>query len=267
MEVTIPNDKQQKALDLLQSHWGIHRRSFTLRDAASLLGNMLSLCRVCKWGIFLFTILLHEITALLNSNSRRLMQTREFQELTEQAARHPTDSSKYRFFSSKTAQAIWKHKAVTWIGLGLREELAFVTTVLSNPEIYKWASPIAHMIPRAPDFEIWQDACLQGAGGFSLSLRFWWALEWNDAIYKCTLRFLPQRDQYLLSINLLEYAALIIGLAAAILAWEEMPPADQPNHPIALLWTDNTSAASWTKKVAGLKGPQEKHWHESLLTF
>ena len=218
----------------------------------------LSLCKVCNWGIFLFTILLHEINKLLDSNARRLLQTKAFRDLTQEAARHPTDSSQYRFFASKSAREIWNYKATTWFSKELREQVDFIVEVFTKRDTYRWSSPIAHLIPRTPDYEIWQDACLEGAGGFSLSLNFWWALEWDNRISQRTLRSLRKNDKRLISINLLEYAAIIIGLAAAISTWEDLPDDSRPNHPISLLWTDNTSAASWTKKVAGLKGPQGK---------
>ena len=55
-----------------------------------------------------------------------------------------------------------------------------------------------------------------------------------------------------ISINMLEYSAIILGLAATILTWEALQQADRPATPIILLWTDNTTARSWTHKMAGL---------------
>jgi hypothetical protein len=67
---------------------------------------------------------------------------------------------------------------------------------------------------------------------------------------------LQRNDRHRISINLLEYAAIIIGLAGSIVAWEMLPPDTRPSHPMILLWTDNTTAKSWTKKISGLKTPQ-----------
>jgi len=77
-------------------------------------------------------------------------------------------------------------------------------------------------------------------------------------IFLCTIKYLCKGDKNLISINLLEYTAMIISLTGAILVWESLPTDSRPCHPVCLLWTDNTSAASWTKRVAGLKGPQGK---------
>lgn len=261
LTVTIPEDKREDMLKLLQSTWGPHRRSFTLVEAAKLLGTLVSMSRVCSWGIFLFTNLHQAIYDMLERNSRQLYSTPAFRELIRQrdeASRHPTDSSQFRFFSSHVAKAIWDCKSRTWISRDIRVELDFLTTVFGNSDTYDWSSPIAHLIQLEPDYEGWQDACLSGGGGFSFDLKFWWMLEWPEQVASRTIRFLAKGDQSLVSINLLEYAAIIVGLAGSIVAWEALPPNARPPHPIALLWTDNTTAESWTRRIAGLKGPQGK---------
>ena len=164
------------------------------------------------------------------------------------------DSSKYRFFSQKVARAIYNFKSRTYLSSAVCEELAFIIKVFSNPDTYRWESPIAHLIRREQDYEACQDSCLWGAGGFSPNLRFWWIVEWSNQIYHRTK--LPRNDKHCISINLLEYAAIIIGLAGSIIAWEMLPTDTRPSHPMILLWTNNTTAKSWTKKISGLKTPQ-----------
>jgi hypothetical protein len=133
-------------------------------------------------------------------------------------------------------------------------EADFLITVLSDPVTYQWGSPIAHLIPREHDGETFQDACPQGAGGFSSSLDFWWIVVWPTMIFQRTQ--LPSRDTCYISNNLLEYAALIFGLAGAILSWEALPADSRLIHPMILFWTDNMMARAWTKKIAGIKAPQ-----------
>jgi hypothetical protein len=161
------------------------------------------------------------------------------------------DSSKYRFFCRKVTQAIYDFKSRTYLSAAVREELAFIIKVFSNPDTYRWESPIAHLIRHEQDYEACQDSCLQGVGGFSPNLRFWWIVEWSNQIYRRTK--LPRNDKHHISINLLEYAAIIIGLAGSIVAWEMLPINIRPSHPMILFWTDNTTAKSWTKKISGLK--------------
>ena len=261
MTVTIPDEKREAILTLLRQEWGPHRRSFTLLEAARLLGTLISLSRVCSWGLFLFVNLNQAIYEMLTKNAKRLMLSSEFRELIQQrdgAAGHPTEAARFRFFSSKVARAIWNCKSRSWITVDIRTELTFIAQVLGNPTIYDWSSPIAHLIELEPDYEEWQDACLTGGGGFSFNLRFWWILEWPSDIANRTVRYLPKGDKRLISINKLEYASIIFSLAASILSWEALPVDQRPIHPMILSWTDNTTAEAWTRKIAGLTGPQGK---------
>jgi hypothetical protein len=261
MTVTIPDDKREAMLKLLRTEWGPHRRSFNLLEAARLLGMLVSLCRVCPWGIFLFVNLHQAIYEMLSKNAQRLLLTPEFRELIQQrdeATGHPTEAARFRFFSSKAAKAIWNCKARSWVTADMHTELDFLRQVFSNPVTYHWSSPIAHLIELEPDYEEWQDACLTGGGGFSFNLHFWWIVEWPPDIASRTIRFLKKGDKFLVSINMLEYAAIIISLAASIVSWEALPVDQRPIHPMVLSWTDNTTAEAWTKRIAGLKGSQGK---------
>ena len=53
-----------------------------------------------------------------------------------------------------------------------------------------------------------------------------------------------------ISINLLEFAAIIINYAAATEALKENPRLCDHSHPTLLNWADNRSADSWTRKSA-----------------
>ena len=262
MTISIPDDKREELLNNLTTKWGpaSGRTYFTLTEAAELLGVLVSMCRVCPWGIFLFQNLYHAMYATLANNAARLWQTQEFREtvaLRDLHCRHPTDSSKFRFFSSKVARTIYHFRSKTCLSAAVREELAFITHIFSRPDIYKWESPIAYLIPREQDYDAYQDSCLRGAGGFSPSLLFWWIVVWSDEIFRRT--GLRRNDKHRIWINLLEYAAIIIGLAGSILAWEMLPADTRPTTPLLLLWTDNTTAKSWTKKISGIKTPQGRN--------
>jgi len=175
MCVTIPEDKRQAFLQLL-TKWGStswRRYSFTLSEAAELLGTYVYLCRVCHWGIFLFQNLYHAMAHTLS----RIWNSPEFKKsiaLRDQYSRHPTHSAKYRYFSRKVARTIYDSKSSTFITPSIRGEVDFIITVLSQPDVYQWESPIAHLIPWEPDGDIHQDACPRGGGGFSSDLDYWW---------------------------------------------------------------------------------------------
>jgi hypothetical protein len=97
------SDKRQALLTNLVNKWGPKsgRRHFTLSEAAELLGVLVSMCRVCPWGIFLFQNLYHVMAQILRSNPRRVWNLPQFTALIQERdkySQHPTDSSKYRFF-------------------------------------------------------------------------------------------------------------------------------------------------------------------------
>jgi hypothetical protein len=259
MTVSIPDDKRRELLDNLRTNWSSAsgKTSFSLLEAASVLGLYTYLCRVCPWGIFLFQNLYNAMSQALSRNAARIWHSLEFQktvEMRDQYSRHPTDSSRFRFFSRKVARAIYDFKSRTFITPAIREEIDFLVHVLSDPIKYRWQSPIAHLIRREHDGETHQDACPRGAGGFSSDFDFWWTVVWPEPIYQRTR--LQRNDPSRISINLLEYAAIIFGLAGAIVAWEMLPVNSRPAHPMILLWTDNMTAKAWTKKISGIKTPQ-----------
>jgi hypothetical protein len=139
----------------------------------------------------------------------------------------------------------------------IRQEADSLITVLSDPVKYRWGSPIAYLIPREHDDEAHQDACPQGACRFSSDFDYGRIVIWPHEIFLRTK--LPTADKCYISNNLLEYAALIFGLAGAILSWEALPVDSRPSHPMVLLWTDNMTARAWTKKIAGIKSPQGRN--------
>jgi hypothetical protein len=51
----------------------------------------------------------------------------------------------------------------------------------------KWETPIAHLIPRMPFATTIGDSSLEGAGGFSIILGFWWHIRFPDEVVQRTL--------------------------------------------------------------------------------
>jgi hypothetical protein len=97
-----------------------------------------------------------------------------------------------------------------------------------------------------PTFITFGDSCLKGAGGYSLSLGFWWHLPFPEEVKLRTL--LHQRDNadgLLISINVLKFATIIIKFCAALHIVLSTNPTNDP-YPVLLNITDNTSTLSWT---------------------
>jgi hypothetical protein len=80
MTISIPDDKRQELLDTLTTKWGpaSGRSYFTLTEAAELLGVLVSMCRVCPWGIFLFQNLYHAMYATLANNAAAFGKQKNF---------------------------------------------------------------------------------------------------------------------------------------------------------------------------------------------
>jgi len=80
-------------------------------------------------------------------------------------------------------------------------------------------------------------------------MKFWWYIEWPDEIKDRTLIYVRNnKDGTLISINVLEYAAIIVNYAAAYHFFREHPDPSDP-FPMVLLYADNTASESWMEKA------------------
>ena len=111
------------------------------------------------------------------------------------------------------------------------------------------ARPIGHMIPRQTRGTGWGDSCLHAAGGFSFNMHFWWYFEWPTKIRARTLKSLKNnKDGIFISINALEYAALVLNYIASLYYLVVTNSVVSDPNPIALLYVDNTTSKAWVKK-------------------
>lgn len=128
----------------------------------------------------------------------------------------------------------------------MRQEIEFFREKLHPDSDIRWESPIAHIIPRTPTFVTFGDSCLEGAGGYSTSLGFWWHLPFPEEIQSRTLiRKNDNKDGQLISINVLEFVTVIINYCAALHVILTENVTDD-RYPVLLNVTDNMSALSWT---------------------
>jgi len=90
------------------------------------------------------------------------------------------------------------------------------------------------------------DSCLEGAGGYCISLGFWWHIPFPEAVIQRTLKHKKDnKDGLLISINILEFVTVIINYCAVLHFVMTMSATDDP-YPVLLNVTDNASALSWT---------------------
>ena len=98
------------------------------------------------------------------------------------------------------------------INLSMRQEIEFFRDKLQPNMSILWETPIDHVIPRLPTATAFGDSCLEGAGGYSTELGFWWHIEFPEEVKHRTLLFKSDnKDGTLISINVLEFVTVIIN--------------------------------------------------------
>jgi hypothetical protein len=104
---------------------------------------------------------------------------------------------------------------------------------------------IAHLIPCMPFAATIGDSSLEGSGGFSIALGFWWHICFPDEVVQHTLGFVSiNNDGKRVSINVIKFVMVIINYCAALHVVWTSPITDNP-HPVILNITNNSSVLSW----------------------
>ena len=157
---------------------------------------------------------------------------------------------------------IHKNNKKFFMNRTLRWELDLITAALQASWI-NMNHPIGHMVPsRDPRAPARSDSSLFAAGGYSTELGFWWYLEWPAEIQRQTLRFVVKYKTDkgdIISINVLEYAAMIITYVAGYHVMAQLAPSQTDPFPLLELWADNTTAESWI-----LKASKASKWGRAL---
>ena len=113
----------------------------------------------------------------------------------------------------KTAARLVHHAKFEYnINKAMRQEIEFFCDKLLPESNIVWETTIAHIIPWIPKFTSFGDSCLKGAGGYSISLGFWWHIPFPGAIKQRTLlQKQDNTDGLLILINVLEFVTVIIN--------------------------------------------------------
>ena len=99
----------------------------------------------------------------------------------------------------------------------MRAEIEFFPDKLKPNSGIEWEMPIAHLIPWSPFATTIGNSLLEGAGGFSIVLGFWWHICFPAEIIQRTLLFKSNnKDGLLVSINVLEFVTVIINYSVAL---------------------------------------------------
>ena len=103
------------------------------------------------------------------------------------------------------------------INKSMRQEIEFFQDKLCPNSGIVWKTPIAHVIPRSPTASSLGDSCLEGAGGYSIELGFWWHINFPKEVKQRTLLFKSDnKDGTLISINVLEFVTVIINYCTSL---------------------------------------------------
>lgn len=233
-----------------------HRRQVPFAQCLSLLGTLEHAARYILWlrhvcqnirgavNIQLSTMAvdLHACDAYITSFSH---------------ARHITDPRTRRhhmsYHEQRLARQAFLQAPPINITRDMKLDFLLLHTAVRHPLL--WSTPIAYIIPRSPEFIAYGDSCLAGAGGYSTDLAYWWYIPWPLQVQSRFLAVLPDH----LSINTLEYAAIVINyiIASSILGRYNIVAGDDRlatpppiTHPSLRIYTDNTTAMSWTTSAA-----------------
>ena len=130
--------------------------------------------------------------------------------------------------------------------MSMRQEIEFFRDKLQPSSRILWETPIAHVIPRTPTATDFGGSCLEGAGGYSIELGFWWHIDFPEEIKHRTLLVKSDNeDGTLIFINVLEFFTVIINYIASLHVITSTNFMEDP-HPVLLIVNDNTSALIWT---------------------
>ena len=256
MYVSFPQEKFDSMILVLQD-WHTKRKSYTIKQAARLAGSLEFFASVSPWIRFLTTSLKHSILLALRKNTKDISVNKDMQSSISDSqllGKNFDEILRKNYALSHVLRSIWSKTTRFFITKPLREEIKLLTYIFKNRSKYPIGAPIAHIIERSPDFNARGDACLEGAGGYSSDLKFWWFIEWPQKILNKTLNSFQRKYKNLkgniVSINLLEYATIIISYAAAHFTFSLDSTLSLHPHPLINIESDNKSALSWTRRAA-----------------
>ena len=248
MEVQVPPTYITLTLRKLKPfHQG--RKSFTVKEMETTTGMLVFISSTAPWLKFLMSHIYVSIAAAIGSNTAHLRRTnKQFRQLLKdaRAGREPTREN--TFSQLELAKAIHSCPRKHFINITLQQELHLITTALQSRHL-KLGTPIGHLVHRDPSASAWSGSCLFAAGGYSTDMKFWWYIAWPDKIKSHTLVYVRNnKDRRLVSINVLEYAALLINYAAAYHFYLHNPDPADP-YPQVLFYANNTASKSLMVKA------------------
>ena len=258
----VPENYVKDTAMLLKRHWHDGRQTFTILEIEVLAGRLGHIATSATWLSFLMSHVYTSIAFALNVEHRHLICTsRDFRRLIKEIkqARTPADNSascetqsrRASFAHSKAASLVHRSRSKFRINPVLRRELSLIHQALTTPWV-SFEKPIGHAVDRDPSGKARSDSSLSAAGGYSFDMKFWWHIIWPTEIRQRTHRYFVRiraENGSIISINVLEYAAIIITQAAATHFFTVREPRADDPFPVVLYEADNSTAESWAVKA------------------
>ena len=254
MTIRIPEEYVQATLHIMRTHWHMARKLVTIRDIEELIGRLGHIASTSQWLKFLLSELFTSLNAMLRLSKQQLALCSQFRDALKKAKQPATTDKERRhasFAQSEVARRIHHNRKKFLLNKTARWEVNLIQSALASDWI-DMRSPIAHFVTnRDPSAEAYSDSSLHAAGGYSERLGFWWYIEWPEEVRRRTIRFITTiqtASGRLVSINVLEYAAMIITYVASYYVMILLKPSTSDPYPLLALWADNTTAEAWILK-------------------
>ncbi len=224
-----------------------------MSEAQKLTGKLARLAEGAYWVFHLLSHLYLSIAYALSENKRLLTKSSaEFRNIvlairTNAFVTPCKDLARHTSFAMKHATKLTHHASYQYnINRTMYYKIEFFCNKLKPDSGIEWEMPIAHLIPQMPFAMTIGDSSLEGAGGFSVTLGFWWHIHFPDKVVWRTLQFkTSNNDGRLVLINVLEFVTVIINYCTALHVVPTSPVIDDP-HPVIPNVTNNSSTLSWT---------------------
>ena len=195
-----------------------------MQEAQHLTAKLGHLAEGATWVFHLLTHLYASIAQALAGNKQLLKELlREFQDIAQslRTGSFPCsakDQARHISFALKRSAKMVHHSKQKYvISKELRREIKFFREKLQPDSGTYWETPIAHIIKRTPSVTDYGDSSLEGAGGYSISLKFWWHINFPEEVkLRTLLHKKDNKDGKLISINVLEFVTVIVNYIASL---------------------------------------------------
>ncbi len=153
------------------------------------MGKLARLTKGANWVFHLLSHLYLSIAYALSKNKRLLTESSaEFQDIvlaiqTNAFVKPCKDLAQHTSFAMKCVAKLTHHASYQYnITKTMHYKIKFFRNKLKPDSGIKWETPIAHLIPRTLFATTIRDSSLEGAGGFSTTLGFWWHIHFPDEV-------------------------------------------------------------------------------------